>query len=234
VATYVLIHGAGDSAWYWHLVATLLVEHGHDVVAPDLPIEDDTAGWPDYVDSVVHAIGDRTELVVVGQSFGGFVVPRVSARLPVYLQVLVAGMVPTPGETADEYWTNTDFNEARRDPRATDDISTFYHDVPLAVAEEALSHGRRQSDHIGTQPWPLAAWPEVPTRFLLCRDDRFFPAAWLRAVVRDRLGVVPDEIDGGHCPALARPAEVVSRLESFRRLQLGDRRPQQPSLGVLK
>ena len=29
-----------------------------------------------------------------------------------------------------------------------------------------------------------------------------FPAEWQRGVVRDRLGIEPDEIDGGHCPAL--------------------------------
>jgi hypothetical protein len=26
--------------------------------------------------------------------------------------------------------------------------------------------------------------------------------------VRDRLGVTPDEIEGGHCPALSRPIEL--------------------------
>jgi len=39
MATYVLIHGAGDVAWYWHLVEVELREHGHDVVAVDLPCE---------------------------------------------------------------------------------------------------------------------------------------------------------------------------------------------------
>jgi hypothetical protein len=56
----------------------------------------------------------------------------------------------------------------------------------------------------------------VPTRFLLCRDDRFFPADFQRRVVRDRLGIVPDEMDGGHLPALARPRELVRRLEAYR------------------
>ena len=44
VATFVLIHGAGDSSWYWHLVEPELRARGHDVVAPDLPCEDDSAG----------------------------------------------------------------------------------------------------------------------------------------------------------------------------------------------
>ena len=29
-ATYVLIHGAGDSGWYWHLVDDELRERGHE------------------------------------------------------------------------------------------------------------------------------------------------------------------------------------------------------------
>jgi hypothetical protein len=53
----------------------------------------------------------------------------------------------------------------------------------------------------------------VPTRYLLCRDDRLFPAAWTRRVVRERLGIAPDEIGGGHCPALSRPQELADRLE---------------------
>lgn len=37
MATYVLIHGGGGSAWDWHLVAPELRARGHDAVAMDLP-----------------------------------------------------------------------------------------------------------------------------------------------------------------------------------------------------
>jgi alpha-beta hydrolase superfamily lysophospholipase len=37
MGTYVLIHGGGDSAFYWHLLAPALRERGHEVVAMDLP-----------------------------------------------------------------------------------------------------------------------------------------------------------------------------------------------------
>jgi hypothetical protein len=33
LATLVLIHGAGDSAWYWHLLEPKLRDRGHDVSA---------------------------------------------------------------------------------------------------------------------------------------------------------------------------------------------------------
>jgi hypothetical protein len=222
MATYVLIHGAADSAWYWHLLEAELRNHGHDVVAPDLPCDDDSAGLAEYADTVVDAIGNRTDLVVVAQSFGGFTAPLVCERLPVDLLVLLAGMVPLPGEPPGDWPANTGFAQARReqderDGRAPgDDIALFYHDVPPDLAAEALRRGRDQSATPGEKPWPLRAWPKVPTRFLLCRDDRFFPAGFLRRVVRERLGIAPDEIDGSHCVALSRPKELADRLEAYR------------------
>ncbi|MBA2277845.1 MAG: alpha/beta hydrolase [Chloroflexia bacterium] len=214
MATYVLIHGAGDFAWYWHLVAAELRGRGHDVVAMDLPIEDDAAGLTEYVDTVVDAIGERTDLVVVAQSFGGYTAPLVCARVPVDLLVLVAGMVASPGESAEEMFANTRYKQEAQDDSS--DIAIFYHDVPPDLATEALSKGRQQSDTPWQEPWPLAAWPDVPTRYLLCRHDRLFPAEWLRRVVRDRLRITPDEIDSGHCPALSRPKDLADRLEAYR------------------
>ena len=55
----------------------------------------------------------------------------------------------------------------------------------------------------------------MPTRFLLCRDDRFFPAEFQRRVVRERLGIEPDEMDGGHLPALSHPHELAERLLQY-------------------
>jgi pimeloyl-ACP methyl ester carboxylesterase len=226
MATFVLIHGAGDSAWSWHLLEAELRDRGHEVVAPDLPCEDDAAGLPEYADAVVDAIGDRHHLVVVAQSFGGFTAPLVCERVPVDLLVLLAGMVPAPGEPPDDWWANTGYQQARRerDERAggapADDVALFYHDVPPDLAAEALRRGRDCSATPMGRPWPLPAWPDVPTRFLLCRDDRLFPAEFLRRVVRERLGITPDEMDGGHCVALSRPRELADRLEAFRSGQL--------------
>jgi pimeloyl-ACP methyl ester carboxylesterase len=218
MATYVLIHGAGDTAFYWHLVEPALRERGHDVVAPDLPCDDDSAGLSEYADTVVDAIGDRTDLILVAQSFGGFTAPLVCARRPVEMMVLVAGMIPSSGETGNAWWANTGYSSAPRahDVDYNDEIDVFYHDVPPALAAEAIKHARDQSDTPGRESWPLDAWPDVPTNFLICRDDRVFPADWMRGVVRERLGITPDEIDGGHCPALSRPKELAERLETYR------------------
>ena len=184
----------------------------------DLPSDDPSAGLWDYVDTVVEAIGGRTDLIVVAQSMGGFIAPLVCTRVSVELLVLVAGMVPRPGERGKDYWANTGYDEAVRERGEGDDspIALFYHDVPPALAREALSKGRSQAETPMQEPWPLATWPNVPTRYLLCRDDRVFPAEWIRRLVRERLGIEPDEIDGGHCPFLSRPKELAERLEAYR------------------
>lgn len=226
MTTYVLIHGAASDSWYWHLVALELRARRHDVVAPDLPCDDDSAGLSEYAEAVVAAIGDRRDLVVVAQSMGGFTAPLVCDRVPVDLMVLVAAMVPLRGESPGAWWDNTGWEQAhreqaRRDGRNIDGefdvVSEFFHDVPPDVGAEAMARGeRKQSGTPFEKPWPLAAWPDVPTRFLLCRDDRFFPADFMRRVVRERLGITPDEMDGGHLPALARPKELAERLEAYR------------------
>jgi pimeloyl-ACP methyl ester carboxylesterase len=222
--TFVLIHGAVDSAWYWHLVEPELRKRGHDVVAMDLPCDDDSAGLAEYTDTVVDALGQRRHLVLVAQSAGGFTAPLVCERVPVDLIVLVAGMIPSPGEAPNDYWTNTGYESPELDQveitegMSEEDawtIAAFMHDVPPEIAADALKKVREQSEKPGSEPWPLDAWPDVPTRFLLCRDDRFFPAEWLRKVVNDRLGITPDEMDGGHCVALSRPGELVDRLDSY-------------------
>jgi pimeloyl-ACP methyl ester carboxylesterase len=177
-------------------------------VAVDLPIDDPTAGWEEYADTVVHAVGDRRDVVVVGHSLGGFTAPLVCARIHVDLLVLVAAMIPSPGELFSDWWANTGYEDSRYD-------DVFYHDVPPAVAAAARRRERDESAKALQQPWPLHSWPDTPTRYLLCLDDRMFPAEWARRHARERLGIEPDEIDGGHYITLARPRQLAARLVEY-------------------
>jgi pimeloyl-ACP methyl ester carboxylesterase len=227
MSTYVLIHGAGSDAWYWHLVEPELRSRGHDVVAPDLPCDDDTAGLREYTDAVVDALAgqDTSDVVVVAQSLGAFTAPLVCERVPVRLVILVAAMVPRPDELLGDWWTNTGWEQARREeaertgtmPIGMDDPEElFLHDVPPDVTAESAHHVRNQSGTPMGERWPLPAWPDVRTRVVLCRDDRLFPAHFERRMAEERLGITPDEIDGGHLPALSRPKELADVLERLR------------------
>ncbi|HMF82228.1 MAG TPA: alpha/beta hydrolase [Acidimicrobiia bacterium] len=227
MSTYVLIHGAGSDSWYWHLVVPELRGRGHDVVAPDLPCDDDAAGLREYTNAVVEAMAghDTSDVVLVAQSLGGFTAPLVCEQVPVRLVILVAAMVPQPGELLGDWWDNIGWAEARQEqaerdgttPVGMDDIEgMFLHDLPPDLKAEAMHHGRDQSGTPFSERWPLAAWPAVPTRAVLCRDDRLFPPELQRRVAKERLGITPEEIDGGHLPALSRPKELTAVLERLR------------------
>ncbi|MFG2331726.1 alpha/beta fold hydrolase [Streptomyces sp. NPDC048604] len=225
MAMYVLIPGADGRAWYWHLVVPELRGRGHRVVTVDLP-QDDSAGLAEYTDAVLRAIGDRSdtshEIVLVAQSLAGFIAPLVCDRIPVGQMILVNAMVPVPGETAGEWWADTGQAEARaafaaqqgRDPGADFDLLTdFFHDVPRELTEEALAQGESgPSEALFTQRWPLRAWPDVPTRFVQGRDDRFFPLDFQRRNAQERLGVTVEEMPGGHLLALSHPAELADLI----------------------
>jgi pimeloyl-ACP methyl ester carboxylesterase len=194
------------------------------VVAPDLPADDDSAVLNDYAEAVVQAVGEREDVVVVGHSFGAFTAPLVADRLRAAALVLVAGMVPRPGEAPSDWWASTGYATAVREQAARDGGQTgnedpyvsFYHDVPRELAQEALSKERNHPSAASmAAPWPLDAWPNVPTKFVLCTEDRFFPADFMRRVVAERLNIAPDEIAAGHCVALSRPRELVGMLEGY-------------------
>ncbi|MGH9029934.1 MAG: alpha/beta fold hydrolase [Acidimicrobiales bacterium] len=211
MSTYVLIHGAGSDSWYWHVIVPELRASGHDVVAVDLPCDDDRAGLAEYTETVVEAAGDASALILVAQSLAGFTAPLVCERISTKLIVMVNAMIPRPDESPGEWWVNT--GHVFPDPFDPEEV--FTHDLPPALKSESLQHVREQSGTPFERPWPLDAWPDVPTRVLVSRHDRFFSAEFQRRIARERLGIVPDEIDGGHLPALARPLELARRLELY-------------------
>ncbi|TQM42996.1 alpha/beta fold hydrolase [Pseudonocardia cypriaca] len=224
MSTFVLVPGAGGQAWYWHRLVPELRARGHEAIAVDLPAADDDAGLAEYAEAVVAAIGDRRGgLVLVGQSLGGFTVPLVAERVPVERIVLLNAMVPKPGESAGDWWEVTGQVAARaayaeREGRTADTFDPlvdFFHDVPPDIAREAIAGAADQSGTPFEKPWPLASWPDVPTRFLQGREDRFFPLEFQRRVVARRLpGVEVEELPGGHLLALSRPVELAEALLS--------------------
>ncbi|WP_029113811.1 alpha/beta fold hydrolase [Mycobacterium sp. URHB0044] len=226
MSSFALIHGAGDAGWYWHLVEAELRARGHHAVAPDLPADDDSLGLDDYAETVIDAVVHRQNVVVVGQSFGAFTAPLVADRLQADALVLVAGMIPAPGESPGDWWQSTGYSDAVREQAARDGGLTgnddpyvgFYHDVPRRLADEAITRERSHPSAASqSAPWPLDAWPSVPTKFVLCTEDRFFPPALMRRLVAERLNVTPDEIVAGHCVALSRPKELAELLDGYAR-----------------
>jgi hypothetical protein len=222
VATFVLIPGAGTDPRVYGATIEALADLGHDAFAPALPLDDEEATPSDHADAVAAAVAGKGELVVVAQSLGAFAAPLVASRAAVVQLVLLAPMIPQPGETAGEWWENTGHAEAIADlierhgpmsawgPDAFAEV--FLHDVDPQVARENERFSGAPGAGMFSEPWPLDRWPDVATRVLVPREDRLFPLAFQRRVARDRLGLEVDEMAGGHLPMLSRPGELATRL----------------------
>ena len=165
MATFLLIPGAGGSAWDFHRLVPVLAERGHTAIAVDLPATDPQAGLAEYADAALAALGehrDDPELVVLGESLGGFTAPLVAAKVRAALIVLLNPMVPAPGETAGALvgqhrlgaGPRRQGDADGRDPEF-DVVRDFFHDVPAEITEQALANPQSQSDGPFGDPWPL-------------------------------------------------------------------------------
>ncbi len=222
-STFILVPGAGGDAFYWHRVLPLLRDAGHEAVAVDLPAGQDGAGLAEYADAIAAAMGDRSDVVLVAQSMGAYSAPMACARGDVSRIVLVAPMIPAPGESPGEFWEASGQTAAMRDlsvqegrdPDAPFDLHVmFLHDMPDEVGERLLAHGEGGDEGASwDDPWPLDAWPDVPTTVIAGARDRLFPLDFMRALSRERLGIDDvSVIDSGHLPALSRPEDLTRLL----------------------
>ena len=216
---FVLIPGAGGTAWYWHRVVPLLQDAGHEAIAVDLPGDDPHAGLAEYAGLVTDAIGGHANVVLVAQSLGGFTAPLVAGKVPLRALVFVNAMIPQPGETAGAWWDNTGSVQARIAAAQQGGYGTefdmftyFLHDVPPDVAAAGEPHQRPEADAAFASACDFSAWPPVPIHVVAGADDRFFPARWQQALARERLGVEADVLPGGHLIALSQPARLTRYL----------------------
>ena len=224
MSTFVLVPGAGGNASYWRELVAELESRGHDAIAVDIPQDDPAIGLPEYADLVEAAIGERSDVVLVAQSLGGFTAPMVAARRPVRMVVLLNAMIPLPGERPGEWWEATGSDAARRaaeeaagrDPEF-DLERTFFHDLPddVRTQMEQDPQPREPADTIWDQPCDIERWPDVTTQVIAGRDDRLFPLEFQRRVALERLGIEPEVLPGGHLLAKSRAAELADQLEEY-------------------
>ena len=137
-----------------------------------------SAGWREYADEVARSIGEPRNVIVVGHSLGAFTAPLVCARLRIDLLVLVAAMVPLPGELFDDWWEKAGYAASGQD--------VFYHDVPPELqpgpGDEGVTRRRKRRE-----PW-------LSTRGRRCRRGTCCAAttgcslaAWASGHARERL-----------------------------------------------
>jgi len=228
--TFGLVHGAGHGAWCWERLIPELAARGHRAVAVDLPCEDPEAGARRYAEIADAALPAADDLVLVGHSLGGLTIPIVADRRPVRALVFLCAVLPTFGASLDDAVkrdlgmyapgyaahpgrvSSPDGSTSWKDLESAAEV--FYHDCAPADARWAWSRLRPQSAAPRREVCPLTAWPAARRISIYTRDDRAIAPIWAERAARERLGVEPRALDGGHSPFLSRPAALAALLHS--------------------
>jgi len=176
VTTFALVHGAWHGAWCWEQLTPLLQQAGHAVVAMDLPIDDNSASFDDYADVVCSALdGCDDDVVAVGHSYGGMVIPLVAARRPIRHLVFVCALIPYVGLSLDDQLRDEPgtFNAAVFDGFKLDEESRYvwvddalarafmYADCDEATSSAAIRRLRPHSPFANSLQCSLTEFPEL-------------------------------------------------------------------------
>lgn len=238
-AHLVLIPGAGSDPAYWEPFRTALADRGMFSTAVDLPCTDPSARLEDYAELVATAVRGAGEepVAVVAHSFGAFSAPLVADLAPVARLVLVAPMIPAPGEPASDWWSATGQSSAHEAAARAAGLmpplqleQLFYNSCTDSQRRQAAAWDRDQAEAPFIQPWPRSAWPAVPTDVVALAEDLLFPPAFIARVAQDRLGLPVRTSPGGHMGMVSHPAELAEVLLST--LSAGAGPPAPPPSGT--
>jgi pimeloyl-ACP methyl ester carboxylesterase len=239
--TIVLVHGALTDASVWHDVAAMLLEDGHPVTAPALPMRD-------LESDVTHlaAVIERIEgpVVLVAHSYAGAVIshPRIAACGNVTGLVFIAAFQPDEDEAAgalNEKFPGTLLTpenlEITSNPIGGNDLilrpdrfaEVYAADVdPSRVRVMAVSQRPIDPTALGTSLPGTPSWRSIPSWALVTTADRSLPPAILRFMA-DRAGSETTEVDASHAVPVSRP-QIVTEL-ILRAARASTRSSQEPT-----
>ena len=223
MATFCLIHGNWHDGPSWDPLVGPLQARGHEVVAPDLPIDDAEAGWEERVEPVLRALdGAGSPIVLVAHSaasgYGTLAATRLDRPLLVYLCPRLHEF-PAPEGAPDVFRPGFPFPGRRADGASAWEreaaIEVMYTRLDREAAEQLADRLRPTSPPPGD--FPLPGPPDVATALIYAADDEFFEPEWQQFAARELLGVEPIEIPGGHFPMAEDPEALAGVLDRLAR-----------------
>jgi pimeloyl-ACP methyl ester carboxylesterase len=235
--TYVLVHGAFQSAASWSQVKAGLEAAGHTVIAVELPGRDTTGAAAKAVTLNNHVAAVRAAVesvkvpvVLVAHSFGGITASRVAEEVPdkVASVIYVAAYVPVSGESMQKLaegdrnngFTQASFVVAKDYASATilesDRIRLFAAEGTPDQHKTLL--GGFLSEPLGPIATPVtlgSGFASVKKAYVKTSNDAIVsPALQTMMVTRGGITKVA-QVDSGHAPYLTAAPKLVAVLREL-------------------
>lgn len=221
---FVLVHGTTQAPTAWDRLGHVLTNQGHRVMPVDLPVDEPDLLADDYARIAAGQLAiDVREPVVVAHSGGGLIAAALGTRLNARHLVWLAAVVPDfdgGRSLMDQIQTERDTmfgaewaSWSSDDP--TESAYFLFHSCDLPTLRWALTTLRPWRP-LGAYQEPAGQAPDIPSTYVLPREDRTLRPDWMRDAARDRLGVTAVEIDGDHCPHMHNPNLVAAILTGVR------------------
>lgn len=221
MSLFCLVHGSTQDPSGWKLLVPELNQLGHETILVDLPTDQPGASATVYADCIADSI-ISDNAIVVAHSASGLFLPLVPARRQVARIVFLAAVIPQLGKSLiDQVHAEPDMmNPDWRGKNPIDDdriaMEFLFHDCTPEIARWAMTTRRlMMARQAMLEVCPLDQWPSLPCSSIVCADDRTIQPPWSRRVARERLGVEPIELEGGHCPHISRPAALAQALDAL-------------------
>ena len=216
----VLVHGAWADGSSWSGVVHELQERGHRVHAVQLPMTSLEAD----VETTKRAILAQGATVVVGHSYGGFVMSAAALGAPtVQALVFVAAYAPNRGETiasishaarempgghaiiyGDDGWTSVDVD--RYGPALGADLPLSTVNVLAAV---------QGPTHVSCLITPATdtAWDTLPNHYVVSTEDQILDPG-LQFEFARRINARVTEVPGSHLAVLSFPSVIADAIDA--------------------
>ena len=229
--TFVLVHGAWHGGWCWRDVAGELRARAQKVTTPPLTglgerahLLSASVDLETHINDVLNHIDaeEAEDIVLVGHSYGGFVVRGACARRASRIAhiVYLDAFVPGEGETVSAY-ASPERARLLTDVLAKDPAGTM---PPLKPAAFGISDpaqadwvARRLTPHpVRTYLQPLSLGPGAPTpksrHYIACMSPKLDVFEMTRDRIRRDNGFTFAELDAGHDVMVTAPSLLTEKL----------------------
>lgn len=219
-----LVHGGSHGAWCWERLIPQLERLGSSALAMDLPIDQADSGAERCAQVVAESLAGVESPILVGHSIAGAFLPLAAQLSGARAMVFLCAMIPVEGasladqQAAEPSMVAYPYHLLRDDQGrtlATREVARamYYPDCSEADIDWAVARLRPQAPTLRASPYPRRAWPDLPARYILCTGDTVVANDWSRRAARERLGVEPLELPGGHSPFLSQVGPLAGLLQ---------------------